>query len=184
VVRHPHRAGAAQGTFAVERLLRKGSDPVPRVLIQRLVVPDDVIDVNGHVNNLAYLQWMQDAAIAHSEARGWPVARYVETGTGWVVRSHFIEYLVPLFREDHVALLTWVTTMRRKSSARRFLFWRERDQQVIARAETIWVFVTAATGRPALIPSTLASAFELVPPDEEVLSLVRKPSAAADRVPS
>ena len=31
-----------------------------------LVVPDTAIDANGHVNNVQYVQWMQDAAIAHS----------------------------------------------------------------------------------------------------------------------
>jgi acyl-CoA thioester hydrolase len=40
---------------------------------------------------------MQDIAIEHSAAAGWPMARYVELGAGWVVRSHFIEYLRPAF---------------------------------------------------------------------------------------
>jgi acyl-CoA thioester hydrolase len=68
---------------------------VPRVLIQKLLVPPEAIDANRHVNNLAYLGLMQDVALQHSAARGWPVARYLETRTGWVVRSHFIEYFAP-----------------------------------------------------------------------------------------
>ncbi len=28
-------------------------------------VPEDVVDENGHVNNVVYLQWLQDAAVAH-----------------------------------------------------------------------------------------------------------------------
>jgi acyl-CoA thioester hydrolase len=146
---------------------------VPRVLVQRFRVPAEAMDVNGHVNNLAYLQWMQDAAIAHSAAQGWPLERYLATGTGWVVRSHFIEYLLPAFADEELCLLTWVAGLQRKTSPRKFLFWREEDRQVLARAETLWVFVESATGRPVRIPPELLTAFEVVPPDEDVLDRCR-----------
>jgi acyl-CoA thioester hydrolase len=142
---------------------------MPRILVQTLDVPDSAIDVNGHVNNLAYLRWMQESAIAHSTAQGWPVERYLETGAGWVVRSHFIEYLRPAFAGQRLSLLTWVAGFRKHSSPRRFLFWRPGDRQPIAQAETLWVLVNARTGRPCTIPRELATAFEVVPPEEDVL---------------
>jgi acyl-CoA thioester hydrolase len=142
---------------------------MPRILVQTLDVPADATDVNGHVNNLAYLQWMQDGAIRHSTAQGWPLERYQATGAGWVVRSHFIEYLLPAFAGQSLTLLTWVTGFRQRSSPRRYLFWRASDRQVVARAETLWVYVDAVSGRPARIPPDLRSAFEAVPEDEDVL---------------
>lgn len=142
---------------------------MPRILVRSFPVPPDVIDVNGHVNNLAYLRWMQEVAIEHSTARGWPVERYLATGGGWVVRSHFIEYLVPAFTGDEISILTWVADLRGKSSRRRYLFFRPADARVLARAETLWVFVLAGNGRPASIPDDLRSAFEVVPEGEEVL---------------
>ena len=33
-------------------------------------VPDEAVDENGHVNNVMYVQWMQDAAVRHYEAMG------------------------------------------------------------------------------------------------------------------
>jgi len=142
---------------------------MPRVFTRTIEIPPEVIDVNGHVNNLAYLQWMQEAAIAHSAAQGWPVERYLEAGAVWVVRSHSIEYLAPAFKGDVLTLLTWVTGFKRFRSPRRYLFWRERDGVVIARAETLWVFVHASSGRPTAIPPELQQAFLLVPPEEDVL---------------
>ena len=56
------------------------------------VVPDE-IDRVGHVNNIEYMRWLQNAAVAHSTAQGWPPNAYYQLGRGWVVRSHFIEYL-------------------------------------------------------------------------------------------
>lgn len=153
---------------------------MPRVLAQSLRVAATVIDVNGHVNNLAYLQWMQDAAIEHSSQQGWPVERYQRNGAGWVVRSHFIEYLQPAFAGDILTLLTWVTGFRRRSSPRKFAFWRESDRQLVARAETLWVFVDLAKGRPTPIPPELLSAFEVVPADEDVLAMVRDPRPTSD----
>jgi acyl-CoA thioester hydrolase len=145
---------------------------MPRVLVQTLVVPPDAIDVNGHVNNLAYLRWMQDVAIQHSAEQGWPVERYRAAGTGWVVRSHFIEYLQPAFAGESLSLLTWVAGFRQHMSPRRYLFWRARDRQTVARAETMWVFVNASTGRPQRIPPEVQNAFEVVPKEEDVLTLV------------
>lgn len=145
---------------------------MPRVLLHNIVVPGDAIDVNGHVNNLAYLRWMQEVAIRHSGEQGWPVERYQAAGTGWVVRSHFIEYLMPSFAGESLTLLTWVTGFKRHSSPRRYLFWRGQDRRVIARAETLWIFVNGRTGRPEQIPPELEQAFEVVPENENVLALV------------
>jgi acyl-CoA thioester hydrolase len=151
---------------------------MPRILVQSFPVPADAIDVNGHVNNLAYLRWMQDVAIQHSTAEGWPAARYRALGSVWVVRSHFIEYLAPAFEGETLSLLTWVAGYRRHSSQRRYLFFRPGDRQVIARAETLWVFVDTETGRPRSIPPELRAAFEVVPEDEDVLQTIAAASSS------
>jgi acyl-CoA thioester hydrolase len=49
---------------------------LPPIYLHRHVVRAEEIDPLGHVNNVAYVQWMQDAAIAHSSVQGWPMARY------------------------------------------------------------------------------------------------------------
>ena len=145
---------------------------MPRIYIHRLEVPDDVIDVNQHVNNLAYLRWMQDVATAHSVVQGWPFERYLGLGAGWFVRSHFIEYLRPAFAGDALAIHTWVADIAARSSTRRYLFAREGDGQHVARAETLWVWVDFATGRPARIPGEVVASFPIVPDDDsEVLAL-------------
>jgi acyl-CoA thioester hydrolase len=135
---------------------------MPRILVHTLDVPEDVIDTNRHVNNLAYVRWMQEVAIMHSAARGWPVERYVATGTAWVVRSHFVEYLRPAFAGERLSLHTWVSDLRSRSSTRRYLFWRPADRVQIARAETVWVFVDAKTGRAREISPEMRDAFEIV----------------------
>ena len=146
---------------------------LPRIHVRDFTVPGTTIDVNGHVNNLEYLRWMQDAAVEHSAARGWPLQRYRATHTAWVVRSHSIEYLRPAFTGDPLSLLTWVADLRPRSSLRKYLVWRASDRQVLARAETLWVFVDADTGRARAIPEELRSSFEVVADPDEVLNALR-----------
>ena len=125
------------------------------------VVLDD-IDRLGHVNNIVYIRWMQDAAVAHSREQGWPMSRYQEAGFSWVVRSHFIEYRVPAFEGDQVIVHTWVADMQKVSSRRRFEI-RRQDGTLLAKAETHWAFVRNSDQRLTRIPDEVASAFVIVP---------------------
>ena len=111
-----------------------------------LTVPDAVVDVNRHINNVAYVQWMQEAAIRHSDASG--CTRMTRAaGAMWVARTHRIEYLRPGFAGDVLAVRTWVADFRRVRSLRRYQFTRIADQVTLAEGETDWVFVDAVTGR-------------------------------------
>ena len=64
----------------------------------KLTVSEDAVDVNGHVNNLEYLRWMQDAAILHSDSQGGTKVT-TEAGATWVVLTHRVEYLRSAFAE-------------------------------------------------------------------------------------
>lgn len=141
------------------------------IFTKRFPVPPEAIDAQRHVNNLAYLQWMQDVAIEHSAALGWPMERYVRTGGGWVVRTHFIEYLRPAFEAEPIALHTWISEAGNRRAVRHYVVVREPDRALLARAETNWVFVDLASGRPAPIPDDLANAFPIVPVAEAMVRL-------------
>jgi acyl-CoA thioester hydrolase len=138
------------------------------IFTKRLRVPDEAIDVQGHVNNLAYVGWMQDVAIEHSTSAGWSMQRYLELGAGWVVRSHFVEYFRPAFADQAISIHTWVPRFDQRSTPRRYLFVRDDDRVVLAGAETIWVFVDLTTGRRRPIPPELLAAFEPMPEDADV----------------
>ena len=125
------------------------------------------IDSNGHVNNIVYVQWMQDIAIAHSAAVGCTAAT-TAAGCTWVARSHHIEYLRPAYAGDRVLVQTWVVdTTRKSSSSRRYRMVRESDGAVLARGETLWVFIDVQNGRPRTILPEVINCFETVPPEEE-----------------
>lgn len=142
---------------------------MPRIYVKHLTVGEDAIDVHGHVNNQEYLRWMQEVAIEHSSAQGWPMARYLEEGASWYVRSHFVEYLRPGLLGDEIRICTWVASLAKRDSVRRTLFWREADRRIVAKAETLWTFVDLKSGRPLTIPAHVAGAFEILASEEEAL---------------
>jgi acyl-CoA thioester hydrolase len=137
-----------------------------RIYRHNITVTPAAIDDNGHVNNVVYVQWMQDAALAHSGAAGCTQATF-EAGATWVARSHRIEYLRPAFEGDEIAVLTWVTNFRKVRSVRKYRFFRVSDRLVLASGETDWVYVDASTGRPLAIPAHIEGLFELIPEDQE-----------------
>jgi acyl-CoA thioester hydrolase len=118
------------------------------------------------VNNVVFVQWMQDAAVNHARITGC-TALTVARGATWVVRSHRIEYLQPVYQGDSLQVLTWVADFRRIRSLRQYRFLRAGDNSLVARGETDWVFVDAVTGRPRPIPPEVAACFDLCPPDHE-----------------
>ncbi len=149
--------------------------PGPSIHSKHFEVPADAIDQQGHVSNLAYVAWMQDVAIEHSAAAGWPMDRYLALGAGWVVRSHFIEYLRPAFAGDRLGLHTWVPRFDQRSTPRRYLFVREPGHQVVAEAETRWVFVDLSSGRRRPLPLELLDAFEALPDERTVRATLGLP---------
>jgi acyl-CoA thioester hydrolase len=139
---------------------------MPAVFEYPHVVADaEIDDVLRHVNNLAYLKWMQAAAMAHSAAQGWPAEAYLKLGAGWVVRSHQIEYLSPALPGDEIVVRTWVADLGKATSLRRYKVVRGAGAQetILAVAATDWAFIQFANHRPRRIPAEVASAFEIVP---------------------
>lgn len=138
---------------------------MPAIFEHPYIVQQHEIDELGHANNAVYVNWMQEAAIAHSTEQGWPSERYWESSYAWVARSHKIDYLQPAFAGDKLTVRTWIADMQRVSSLRCYEIFRDADQTVLARAETRWAFVDLKTRRPARIPPEVQNDFVVVTSD-------------------
>jgi len=135
---------------------------MPKIFEFEHTVHPSEIDSLGHANNVSYVQWMQSAALAHSAAQGWSHEAHREFGYGWVVRSHGIEYHQPAMAGDRIVIRTWVATMKKVTSLRRYRIIRVEDEELLAIAETNWAFINYSTGQPVRIPPEVADAFVVV----------------------
>ena len=121
------------------------------------VGPDD-IDELQHVSNLVYLRWIQDVAIAHSEAVGLPFSTYYAGGAVFVVRRHIIDYLRPALRGDTLTVRTWISSASAATCERETEI-KHADGQVIAHGVTTWSYVDVKTGRPKRIGDDIRARF-------------------------
>ena len=127
----------------------------------QFTIPENAIDINGHVNNVIFVQWMQDAAVRHFNFLGGNDL-IDKAGATWYVRSHKIEYLSPAFAGDEIEARTWIADIRRVRSLRKYEFVNKLSGKLLVRGETDWVLVDVVSGRPIAIPETIANIFPLI----------------------
>jgi acyl-CoA thioester hydrolase len=122
-------------------------------------VSPDVIDLNGHVGNVTYLEWMIEAATCHANSVGMNHEQCLELGGTWVAKSHNIAYKKPAFEGDVLRMETWIETMGKIVSERRYRLVRIDDEAVLCEGATEWVFVDTKRFRPSKIPEKIKNAF-------------------------
>ena len=106
------------------------------------------IDVLGHVNNVVYVQWMQDVATAHVDAIGLGLKQYLELKHAMVAVEHQVQYRKAALEGDQLILRTWLSDLNALYSTRQYVFYRPADQSIVFTAQTKWACVEIATGRP------------------------------------
>lgn len=105
------------------------------------------VDIYGHVNNVKYFEYFQEARIQLM------VSQAGELGEGYhlVVAQTDVDYRRPiLFRPEPYDCRTWVSRIGRTSVVFESVV-RDGDD-VLARARVVGVCMDNATGRPAPVP--------------------------------
>jgi acyl-CoA thioester hydrolase len=119
------------------------------------VQPSD-IDALGHVNNVVYLRWVQDAAVAHWRSAA--TARQ-QADVLWVIARHEIDYNHPARLADGVIARTWVGGATGLAFDRHTEILRAGDRRLLARARTVWVPISPDTLRPMQVGDDVRDAF-------------------------
>jgi acyl-CoA thioester hydrolase len=119
------------------------------------VLPAD-IDEQDHVNNMVYLRWVQEIAIAHWRAVASPDA---QSAVAWVVLRHEVDYKRPAFLGDEIAMRTWVGKATRLTFERFTEISRKADGQLLAAARTLWCPVNPHTGKPVRVSADVRTDF-------------------------
>ena len=129
----------------------------PRTFEHRFRVDPRDIDRQGHVNNIAYLRFAQDAAVAH-----WMSAASEEQikALVWVARRHEIDYLRPAFQDEELVARTWVGSASGATYERMVEIRRVRDDELLVKVKSLWVPLDAQTRRPKRVSAELRARFE------------------------
>jgi len=128
----------------------------PRSLeMQIIVIPED-IDRLGHVNNVVYVRWIQDLAIAHWRRDALPKD---QEDVYWVVQRHEIDYKRPAVLGDEIMGKTWVGKASKRSFQRYTELVRAVDQKTLASALTYWCPIDRMTLKPTDVNTAVRERF-------------------------
>lgn len=130
---------------------------VPTPVFEYVIkVTKDYIDELQHVNNVVYVQFMQDVADKHWHS---VVLSELEKEVVWVVRRHEIDYLNQAVLGDELLIRTWTGEHTTVTWDRHYEIIRLSDQKKIITAKSAWVLLDKTTGRPRRIEESLLKRF-------------------------
>ena len=127
---------------------------------KRITASPADIDELGHVNNAAWVRWIQDMATAHWLAVADPahVDAYV-----WVVTRHEIDYRGNISLGQSVE---GVTEIREGPTGARFdrhFTFTDATGKAVVRARTTWAMIDRASGRLMRVPADVSAPFITAP---------------------
>ena len=117
------------------------------------------IDFVGHVNNIIYIQWLENGRVRLLEAIGLPAFDLaVSDGIVPVLTETSIKYRKPLFLNNTVTVEVWISKLNNASAIMNFQFLNEK-KEVCASAQQKGLFINRATMRPARLSPKNREAF-------------------------
>ncbi|WP_299621353.1 thioesterase family protein [uncultured Tenacibaculum sp.] len=121
----------------------------------RVVVSEEIDNLN-HVNNVVYVQWVQDIATLHWE---YLVKDINAEDLIWVLVKHEIDYIGQAVLNDEITLKTWVGETKGVKSVRHVEIFKE--DKLLAKSQTTWCLLNSKTLRPTRITEDI---FNLLSP--------------------
>ncbi len=118
------------------------------------------IDFVGHVNNINYIQWMENGRVHLFEAIGIPVTGIADQeGVLPVLTETQIRYKKALFLHNSVKIEIWISQINNASIIMEFRFYNEKNEL----CSTGWQkgsFIDKDTMKPARLNEKHREAFE------------------------
>lgn len=123
-------------------------DLTPEIFEETLIVTQKDIDELDHVNNVRYVQWMEDIAKSHWEKTA---PAEVQKKYLWLVVRHEIDYKGQAFTGDELLLQTYVGDHTNVTSQRHVVIRHKESNKVLIQAKSTWCLLDAETRKPARI---------------------------------
>ncbi|MDO1500932.1 thioesterase [Winogradskyella maritima] len=125
-------------------------------LVKYITVTQDDLDALNHVNNVRYVQWVQDIAEEHWLSKA---PKSILDSYFWVLVQHNISYKGSAVLGDAIRLETYVEKSEGVKSIRRVSMYNNASNQLLVDSETHWCFMAKDSSRPARITPEVAKLF-------------------------
>ena len=122
----------------------------------QITVTKDDIDELNHVNNVRYVQWVNDVAKLHWQSR---ITKEINNTYYWVVLNHNIDYKSSAFLNDVISIKTYVIKSEGVTSIRIVEMYNKKNDKLLVKSETKWCLIDAKTNRPSRITDEIRNLF-------------------------
>ena len=122
-----------------------------------VVVRKEDLDDLHHVNNVRYVEWIQDISKDHWEARA---SENVKNKVVWVVLSHNVQYRNEAKLGDTVRIKTYIADTKGPISVRAVEMHLADRDTLLVESKTEWCLLNASTLKPMRISEEIRSFFE------------------------
>lgn len=107
------------------------------------------IDFVGHVNNIIYVQWLENARVNLLHAMGLSITEIAEKdGILPIITETIIKYKKPYFLSNTVHMEIWVSKIMNISAIFEFRFYNEKEE-LCSSAQQKVLFIDNKTQRPS-----------------------------------
>ena len=128
----------------------------------KFTVENKHIDILGHVNNKVYLDWSEIVSWSHSKSLGITPEIYLKLKCACVVVENKIEYVGSLFKDDDIAISTWITRTDSKIRlSRSFQIIRISDNKTIFRSNVNYACISLENFKPTKMPQLFRDSYQV-----------------------
>lgn len=127
-----------------------------KIFEQNIVVSNQHLDDLSHVNNVVYVQWVQDVAKSHWEQ---DAPNEIQMKYIWMVLRHEIDYIGQSNSGDVLIAKTWVAWSEGVKSERHVEILNQKTEKILVKAKTLWCLLDAKTRRPSRIGNEITDVF-------------------------
>lgn len=107
------------------------------------------IDFVGHVNNIIYVQWLENARVKLLQAMGLSITKIAEEDKLLpIITETIIKYKKPYFLHNTVHVEVWVSKIMNASAIFEFRFLNEKEE-VCSTGQQKVLFIDEETQRPS-----------------------------------
>lgn len=116
------------------------------------------VNLHEQATPLTMLHYLEDTAIAHSQAVGQGIEQLKEKKQAWILNRWQLQMdLYPVLGET-VTIETWSAGFERFYGSRDFLI-KDSEERIIGRATSLWIFYNSERKRPLRIPPEFEEAY-------------------------
>ncbi|TVZ28583.1 acyl-CoA thioester hydrolase [Gillisia sp. Hel_I_86] len=128
----------------------------PEIYEKTITVKPSDLDELKHVNNVQYVQWIQDIAKEHWENRA---SEEILSTYFWVVIRHEIDYKQQAFLHDELLIQTFVGEHTHVTSQRLVNIKNRKTGKVLVQAKSTWCLMDYKTKKPVKISAEMFRVF-------------------------